>query len=100
MSLKTRHHQSRILNTPATSALVAFGACWVLSWSALPASAATRNWKGNDSGYWSNPNNWDPVGVPQPGDDLQFGHVSDSNGSMVNDLPNLTVSSLDFQMND
>jgi autotransporter-associated beta strand protein len=68
---------------------------------ALPASAQiTRNWTGAVNQYWSNPNNWNPTGTPGASDILQFGFVSDSHRTMVNDIANLTVYQLVFQAND
>jgi len=52
------------------------------------------------SANWSDPNNWSPVGVPQNGDTLVFGFVSDSHRTSVNDLTDLSVSYLQFGNND
>src|SRR5262245_9640254 len=69
-------------------------ACGALAWANLSAFAVLRNWTGNSSGYWSDPNNWDPAGVPQNGEVLQCG--SGSNTSMVNDIAGLVLSQLVF----
>lgn len=62
------------------------------------AQGAFRSWTGNASAFWSNANNWDPVGVPQDGDHLSF--FADSNRSMINDLPNLLVDGLQFDFHE
>lgn len=58
--------------------------------------AELRSWAG--SGFliqeWSNPDNWDPHGVPQNGDELIFDNFT--GGLMLNDLPDLTLQSLQF----
>lgn len=59
-----------------------------------------RNWTGAVNANWSEPNNWSPAGTPQNDDSLHFGLVSDSNRSMVNDLPNLSVYFVNFNNND
>ena len=68
-------------------------------WTSLTANATAREWKpGLSNNQWSNPNNWDPAGIPQNGDALVFngnGLIS-PDGMMVNDLVSLTVSSLTF----
>jgi hypothetical protein len=58
-----------------------------------PCSAATRQWLGHFSGSWSNPNNWDPVGVPQEGENLIFAGAAPplQEIHMNNDLVNLRV---------
>jgi len=56
--------------------------------------ATLREWTGSASGFWSNPNNWDPVGVPEEGDTLFF--LVGSNTSMINDLPDLKLTGLTF----
>ncbi|HMJ92042.1 MAG TPA: hypothetical protein VK530_19630, partial [Candidatus Acidoferrum sp.] len=59
--------------------------------------AAVRDWTGGSSGYWSDPNNWNPVGVPQNGERLNIHQVAHK--IMTNDLINLTVN-LDFEDHD
>jgi fibronectin-binding autotransporter adhesin len=73
---------------------------------AVPSLAATRSWTG-DGGFdinfnriWSNPDNWSPNGVPQNGENLQFIDPLSPDLFMVNDLTNLTVSSLYFGIAD
>src|SRR5436309_2559701 len=62
-------------------------------WLAPPLNAAERHWTGSASGLWSNPNNWNPVGVPEPGDQVTF----DSGGDAVfNDLVGVTVDRIWF----
>ena len=34
------------------------------------ASAEMKTWTGSEDNSWHNPNNWDPPGVPGPGDDV------------------------------
>src|SRR5262249_10845361 len=55
----------------------------------------TRTWTGSVNNLWSNPNNWNPVGMPQNGDYLLFDENSDNN-EMVNDMVGLTVAGLSF----
>src|SRR5262249_27862253 len=68
-----------------------------LSWIGQPAHAIIRYWQEGGT-YWSNPNNWLPVGGPQDGDDLCFTDYSKITdpAPMVNDLTNLVVHSLTF----
>src|SRR5213593_2846632 len=68
----------------------------VLVWLAMPASAATRIWLGNDSSLWSDPDNWSPSGVPQNGDSLTFASPGFSGSSINNDLVNLSLSTITF----
>ena len=76
----------------------------VLGWLATPECAVARSWTGdgetNVVKLWSNPANWTPQGVPQNGEDLWFGGTLSPDLLMVNDLPNLTVRSLRFAMED
>jgi fibronectin-binding autotransporter adhesin len=100
MKHDTSSRQTKVFHSISTATVCGFLYAIALGWLPISTYATVRNWTGNSSGYWSNPNNWDPVGFPQVGDFLQFGYVSDSNRSMVNDLADLTVISLDFQIND
>jgi autotransporter-associated beta strand protein len=69
----------------------------VLGTTTLPSDAATNNWRGLFNSAWSNPNNWEPAGVPQNGDDLNFeGGSATVPLVMVNDLTDLTVNTLAF----
>lgn len=52
------------------------------------------SWTGDTSASWSNPNNWDPVGVPQNGDSLRF--HGGKNRSTINDLVGLDGVALTF----
>ncbi len=67
----------------------------------MPAlRAVERYWSGSGAGEnWSNPFSWVPIGIPQDGDDLVFGGLvnQDTPGTMVNDLPELTVRSMKFE---
>jgi autotransporter-associated beta strand protein len=68
----------------------------------LPTMAATRTWLGAaGNNLWSNPNNWSPVGTPQPGEELEFkGGICPGQfcfRSMQNDLPALRLSQLFFE---
>jgi hypothetical protein len=45
----------------------------------------TYTWTGTASGAWSNPNNWNPFGIPGTGDSLSFPSGA-SNLTMTNDL--------------
>src|SRR5262245_1018612 len=86
--------------TKTTLRLLALGLVLVVTTG--PSRAAIKTWKSSPiSLAWSDPDHWEPHGVPQNGDILLFdggwlqlgeGH----NGLMVNDLPNLTVASLVF----
>lgn len=65
-----------------------------LASTSLPAPAVTNYWRGGPgNALWSNPNNWDPPGVPQDGAILWFDYPG---GVISNDLPNLRVSFLNF----
>ncbi|HKV98874.1 MAG TPA: hypothetical protein VJN96_03570, partial [Vicinamibacterales bacterium] len=48
-------------------------------------SGVERTWNGGD-GLWSNPNNWDPRGVPQNGDIATFSPGSGNSFRTTNDL--------------
>src|ERR1051325_4251924 len=68
---------------------------------ALPVSGIERFWRTDGpSAYWSDPNNWDHVGVPQNGDDLFFSDrfLISGSDSTVNDLTDLSVESLNFSI--
>ena len=66
-----------------------------LLYMTLAANAQVfRLWTGSASASWSNPNNWNPVGLPQAGEFLWF--ESGGNTSMINDIPNLIVNNLGF----
>src|ERR1043166_3552008 len=70
-------------------------------WLAQPLHAAVRSWTGSlDNNLWSNPNNWDPVGIPQANDDLGFYGGDVFHISSVNDLVDLAVSSVSFSEHD
>lgn len=55
----------------------------------VPSFASTRTWV-VQSGNWSNPANWSPQGLPQPGETLEFRGTLQPI-AMVNDLPPGTV---------
>jgi autotransporter-associated beta strand protein len=80
--------------------LICVAATWV-----RPAFTQTlRHWTGQDSGNWSDPNNWisgTGHGAPQNGDSLFFGFnfSGDSNDNMTNDMIGLSVSTLTFGNN-
>jgi autotransporter-associated beta strand protein len=65
-------------------------------WLNTPLLAAERRWTGDANNLWSNPNNWDPVGTPQNGEDLEFSEFS-LNRVVVNDLANFAVRQLRFR---
>ena len=66
-------------------------------WPGQPLHAASRQWTGDDSGLWSDPDNWFPVGAPQNGDNLTFPTVGPLDAtSMVNDLTGRTVGTMTF----
>src|SRR5262245_1093766 len=44
--------------------------------SASPLLADTKFFRGNNGSSWSDPNNWDPFGVPQSDDSAYFDWVS------------------------
>jgi autotransporter-associated beta strand protein len=62
-------------------------------------AAQTRSWTGDGAdARWSDPNNWLPVGVPQPGDFLVFSKTfALASGDLVNDLAGLSVSGMSFK---
>lgn len=68
-----------------------------LGFPALPINAAVREWTGAVSAYWSDALNWNPVGVPQSGEQLNIKQVA--HNIMTNDLDNLSVT-LFFQDHD
>ncbi|MFO1498680.1 MAG: autotransporter-associated beta strand repeat-containing protein [Verrucomicrobiota bacterium] len=74
----------------------------LLTWAVAGRStvnAAERYWASRGAGdKWSNPYSWIPVGLPQDGEDLVFGGILSLNtsGTMLNDIPGLTVHSLAF----
>lgn len=73
---------------------------------AVPASAGTRSWTGRGAAIdglklWSDPDNWYGNEIPQDGESLRFADPGPSllDGLfMRNDLTNLTVSSLTFDL--
>ena len=70
--------------------------------SIQPLEAATKTWQGNNVSFaWSDPDNWNPPGVPQDGDDLVFQAtvIASHFGLMINDLTNLSVGKLSFTVN-
>jgi len=70
-------------------------AIFIIGLLTLQASGQVRTWTGADSPNWSDPNNWNPIGVPQNGETLYF-QGNDSNESMVNDLENLSLTEMAF----
>jgi uncharacterized repeat protein (TIGR02543 family) len=85
---------------PTKSLVIVLLLACALGELATPLRATDRHWTGATSaniGYnrWSDPNNWDPVGVPQNGETLIFDRNT-SNNDMDNDIQNLTVASLIF----
>jgi len=90
-----------VVHTLAKTTLLCFLSACAIGWLATSANAVGRGWTGSASGNWSNPNNWDPVGTPQDGEDLYFdiSAVFFSPDPMFNDLTNLAVRSLYFSAN-
>ena len=90
---RSGHHLAKILF------LASILACAL----ALPVHAAFRKWTSSflSPFAWSVPENWDPVGVPQDGDDLFFGDaaIHGATHDMLNDLPNLRVRTMTFRAN-
>jgi autotransporter-associated beta strand protein len=79
----------------ATLFLLGFLSLSVASRSAPPpcgGDLVSRCWTGAVSGNWSNPNNWDPIGVPQNGELLRFDDGSRT--TMVNDLAGLSLKAM------
>jgi autotransporter-associated beta strand protein len=80
--------------------LVVLTTLCALLWQAMPARATTRQWTHNSSQLWSDPQNWNPTGTPQAGDDLLF--IDDANltgpNPMINDLVGVTVNSMGFRI--
>jgi autotransporter-associated beta strand protein len=84
---------------PAPANWLLFGlVCLLAAHAVTPLHGAQRFWTGLTSAFWSNPNNWSPVGVPQDGEDLIF--QGSLNESMVNDLLSLRVNSLTLREHD
>ncbi len=83
ISLYEQHWHGRILS-PLVNVIV-LGLLLVGAAHGLvqPLHAAERHWTGNANNLWSNPNNWDPVGTPEPGEDLIF---TSGGGDLFNDL--------------
>jgi hypothetical protein len=71
-----------------------------LGWLITPAFAADKRWTGSASANWSDPSNWEPVGVPRNGDSLIFVAGLDSHREMVNDLSGLTVTNVSIGYGD
>src|SRR6266496_1438883 len=74
----------------------------VLNLATVPgarAAATTTTWTGADpSGYWSEPANWSPAGVPVNGNDLVFpGGLPPEDKVSTNDLTDGTFRSITFQ---
>jgi fibronectin-binding autotransporter adhesin len=69
-----------------------------LTLGAFHADAAERRWVsgGVISSAWSDPDNWDPEGAPQDGDDLRFAGLGGAAMIMINDLTGLRVNNLWF----
>src|SRR5882672_1641776 len=63
-------------------------------WFLPPSLKAERHWTGAVNNRWSNPNNWDPVGVPQNDEHLIIDH--NVHTLMVNDLVDLRTPWLEF----
>ena len=54
--------------------------------TSIAQAATTYSWTGSASALWSNPSNWNPIGVPASGDWIIFPPGA-SNLSNTNDLP-------------
>lgn len=54
----------------------------VIALFATTANAVIRDWDAGN-GFWSNPGNWDPVGLPADGDDVFIGNRPGVENSMV-----------------
>ena len=76
------------------SGLVLAGA---LAWCATSASATDRHWTGTISSDWNIAANWNPIGLPQNGDNLIFD--SSSRTIMTNSIASLIVNTLSFPQN-
>jgi hypothetical protein len=62
----------------------------------VPAHAATTySWTGTSSNAWSNPSNWNPVGVPANGDSVAFPSGA-ANLTNTNDLTGLSLLNMAF----
>ncbi|MBI5385683.1 MAG: autotransporter-associated beta strand repeat-containing protein [Verrucomicrobia bacterium] len=90
----------------ARAALLGLVFAGAVPWATLPLQAATRSWTG-DGGVvsnvfrlWSDPDNWNPPGPPQNGEDLWFSDPLSPDVNMINDLTDLTVRSLQFDIGD
>ena len=60
-------------------------------------TAASRTWIGSQDNLWSNPNNWNPAGVPQDNEQLVFGQDGQNRKQMINDLSSLVVGGVTVQ---
>jgi hypothetical protein len=62
-------------------------------WFVQPLYAVDRHWTGSADNVWSNPNNWNPVGLPAPDDVLLF---DSGGGDVFVDLVDVTVDVMQF----
>lgn len=60
-----------------------------------PLSVRTWTWTGAQDSSWNNPNNWDPVGVPLPGDSIIIAPAV-SNPAIYETQQQLTVSGINI----
>jgi len=76
---------------------VAFATVCTLVVASLSALAASPVWTGDGGdGRWNNPDNWENHAVPQNGDAVTVSGANAVNGTVNNDIPNLTLASLTF----
>src|SRR5688572_5964783 len=74
----------KLLGAPAKSGLLCLFAAGVLGWWASTAGGASRQWTGSGgNNAFSNPNNWNPAGVPQDHDILVFSAGADADNDML-----------------
>jgi len=77
-----------------------WGPVLALTLTTLASHGASKEWRGTVfNSRWSEPDNWDPRGAPQDGDDLNFeasGFPNPQFPLMTNDLTGLVVQNLAF----
>src|SRR5205814_1411847 len=63
--------------------------------AATAHAGTTYSWAGAASDQWTNPNNWNPVGVPSSGDSVAFPSGA-ANLTNTNDLVGLSLTNIAF----
>ena len=81
------HAAKRLLGVPQVSVTTMWlmthvAAIGIVIALATPAGAINKSWVVDD-GFWANPANWSPVGVPAAGDDVLLGNLPGVQNSTV-----------------